>query len=301
MNKDRRPLALKLGQMMRETRNKLGMRQLLCAEQIGCSNSVLCGWEKGYTSPDKRYWERIKEVLGIDFNEYSKELEFEAECIRAEEPSEFSKKLREIRTKRGMSINAFTVAVLGHSGDTARKWERGEMFPNEESMNMIRDKLGMDENMEGLKPLWEAEIAQRADSYARGKKIPRRAVSKRTFRKKKLVNVSFNRILREIWNNGYELGIPKNPRAFLGEAARIVVSYTFNRRNNLDPLEIPYEIPADPESGDRRWLYFFNHQLWVTNSIFDYAWDVYLRNHGLAASVVMDEADEDAEFFSDEK
>lgn len=296
MGKKIKPVMVALGSEIRKAREKLGLTQKECSRRIGCVESSVSYWEKGCSIPDSKYWKGIKEVLGVDLCSHQKELRM---CANEEGPSAFGEKLCKIRTDLGLSVGAFTKLIFGHNGDSVRKWECGYSVPTEASLNAIREKLNMSEDMDGLKALWEEAVADRAKVVARRWKTSERFIEKREFRNKKVIHVSFDRIITEIWNKGYYTGTPKNTRAFLGGAARVLAGIALNRKEGRDPLEVPYRLPPDSKHGNARWVYCRGRRTWKINNIFDYPWDIYLRERGYAAVIVMDASEEDSEFFTD--
>lgn len=54
-----------IGEAIRKRRLELGLRQVDVAEIIGCNETTVVNWEKGYTEPHSAYIPRVRKFLKV--------------------------------------------------------------------------------------------------------------------------------------------------------------------------------------------------------------------------------------------
>lgn len=184
-------------------------------------------------------------------------------------------------SRKGRGIRQYIMAKhIGCDATTLSAWEHGRALPKREYWRSIKLLLGVD-----VGDYAQDMVEEPSSTWVYLEDGTR------------VVHITFRRIVDTLRYKGYYSYVFDDPHEFLDCAARVLVGMELNRKNHRDPLEIPFEIPRNPGSRYRRFMYMRDGKTNVVLDPFDYDWESYLHKNGVTAKIVLHEDDEDKDFF----
>jgi transcriptional regulator with XRE-family HTH domain len=115
-----------MGEEIRKRRLDLNLRQIDVAKIIGCDETTVVNWEKGYASPRINHMPKVVEFLGFD---------------PLQKCDTLAQQIVSYRKARGVTQKVFA-QQLGIDPSTLARWERGEREPRRQFATLVTARVG---------------------------------------------------------------------------------------------------------------------------------------------------------------